>query len=129
MFDGSRLKEIRVINKLSQKETAKLLNITPSTLNRYEKNERIPSVDFLVDFSLKFGVQIKWLINFPEVDLVEEEYDQYGEPAYTNPCYRVLSKTEWDRLTSESIDYLSKMAHFILIEQETENKTNKKKIL
>lgn len=38
---GERIKEARLRKRLTQKQLAKLLNVTDATVNRYEKNVRI----------------------------------------------------------------------------------------
>lgn len=117
MFDGSRLKEIRIQNGLTQKETAKKFNISPSTLNRYERNDRIPPTDFLIEFSIVFNVSLSWLANHPEASNIADEIDTYGnttEPPYNNPCYFVLSKNNWSSLTQENLDRLKHFAEYLL---------------
>ncbi len=58
---GERLKELRKEKGLSQKEVADYLNISSITLLHYEKNQREPSFDLLVEISKYFGVSIDYL--------------------------------------------------------------------
>ena len=48
---GERLKELRIEKGLSQMEVAKSLNISAITLLHYEKNQREPSFDLLVNIA------------------------------------------------------------------------------
>lgn len=120
MFDGIRLREVRIKSGLTQKETAKRFNISPSTLNRYERNDRIPPIDFLMEFSIAFGVKLSWLTNHPESSNIADELEYYGDindSPYDNPYYYVLSKTQWSLLTKENINRLKDFAEYLLERQ------------
>lgn len=45
---GSRLQEQRQLLKLSQKEVAKAIGVSPSVVSNYESGERTPSVEILM---------------------------------------------------------------------------------
>lgn len=45
---GSRLQEQRQLLKLSQKEVAKAIGVSPSVVSNYESGERTPSVECLM---------------------------------------------------------------------------------
>ena len=42
---GERLQEQRTTHKLSQREVALALNVSPTVISNYEKGERTPSLD------------------------------------------------------------------------------------
>lgn len=59
---GDRLKQLRTNKKLSQKELAILLKVSPSTIGMYEQNRRDPDTEtirFLADY---FEVSIDYLL-------------------------------------------------------------------
>lgn len=43
---AGRLKELRIQNKLTQKQVSELLGISPSIISGYETGERTPSAEF-----------------------------------------------------------------------------------
>ena len=45
---GFRLQEQRQLLKLSQKEVAKVIGVSPSVVSNYENGERTPSVEILM---------------------------------------------------------------------------------
>ena len=56
------LKDLRIENKYSQYQIAKILNITQSDYNHYEKGRREPNIDMLIKMSLLFKVSLDELI-------------------------------------------------------------------
>ena len=49
---AGRLKELRIQNKLTQKQVSELLGISPSIISGYETGERTPSAEILLSLSL-----------------------------------------------------------------------------
>ena len=45
---AGRLKELRIQNKLTQKQVSELLGISPSIISGYETGERTPSAEILL---------------------------------------------------------------------------------
>ena len=60
-FFGERLKELRIEKGLKQKEVAKALNISSIALLHYEKNQREPSFDLLIDIAKYFNTSLDYL--------------------------------------------------------------------
>lgn len=78
-FNHQRIKEIRVFNRLKQKEVAEALNVTPQNYNRYEKGTRQVTIDFLLAFSEYFKVNFNWFFNYnQEIDLLKSNHYQYS---------------------------------------------------
>ena len=48
---AGRLKELRIQNKLTQKQVSELLGISPSIISGYETGERTPSAEILLTLS------------------------------------------------------------------------------
>ena len=59
---GKRIKKLRIKNKITQKQLAKGLNVSKSTISYYEKGMRHISVDNLVEIADFFDVDINVLI-------------------------------------------------------------------
>ena len=49
---AGRLKELRIQNKLTQKQVSELLGISPSIISGYETGERTPSAEILLSLLL-----------------------------------------------------------------------------
>lgn len=58
---SEKIKYIREIEKLNQKEFAEKLNVTQSTISKYEKNERTPDFHVLKNLFDVFNVNPDWI--------------------------------------------------------------------
>ena len=63
---GERLKELRQELNLTQKEFAKDLSITPSTLSLYEKGGANPSISVLAEIANTYNVSTDWLLGIDQ---------------------------------------------------------------
>ena len=70
---GKRLKKLRLVKGLKQKEFANSIGITVSYLSQIENGEKGMSLDTLSLLSVKFGVNIDWLITGEGPMFREEE--------------------------------------------------------
>ena len=77
MFIGSRLKELRVKNKMTQAELGKLINVTKVSVCCYEKNIRIPSLETLEDLADIFSVNCDYFLG-KDVKTIKEDTDEYA---------------------------------------------------
>jgi len=59
---GARLHEQRLLLKLSQKEVAEAINVSPSIVSNYENNERTPSVENLMALAGLFRCSTDYLL-------------------------------------------------------------------
>ena len=59
---AEKLKELRLEKKLSTVALGKILNVSNSTICRWEKCEIIPSIDHLYNIAVYFGVSADYLI-------------------------------------------------------------------
>ncbi len=59
---GKRIREVREAEGLKQEELAKLTDITPPQISFYENGINAPSVLFMEQLSLKFNVDLTWLV-------------------------------------------------------------------
>lgn len=62
---GKNIKYLREKTNLSQKEFAKILNISNSTLSQYESNVRVPSDDIKIQIADYFNVSLDYLLGRP----------------------------------------------------------------
>ena len=59
-----RLQKSRTILKLSQKEVANSLNVSPAVISNYEKGERTPSVEMLMALARLYHCSTDYLLGF-----------------------------------------------------------------
>lgn len=59
---GERLKEIRTINKVTQKKLSIDLNLSERGIQTYELNERKPGLDVLLALADYFNVSLDYLV-------------------------------------------------------------------
>lgn len=59
---GFRLQEQRRLMKLSQKEVATTLNISPSVISNYESGERTPSVENIMALATLYRCSVDYLL-------------------------------------------------------------------
>lgn len=59
---GSRLKEVRIKNKITLRELAKILDVNFSTISRWENGEISPSIDNLKNICDYFDISADYLI-------------------------------------------------------------------
>ena len=62
MMFPSILKDLREAKGLDQKDLAKIIHVSRSTITSYETGRREPDYDKLVELSLYFGVSIDYLL-------------------------------------------------------------------
>ena len=61
---GERLQKSRTILKLSQKEVANSLDVSPAVISNYEKGERTPSVEMLMALARLYHCSTDYLLGF-----------------------------------------------------------------
>lgn len=65
---GDRLQEQRLSMKLSQKEVADAINVSPSIVSNYERSERVPSLEILVSLASLYQCSTDYLLGFEKSD-------------------------------------------------------------
>ena len=65
---GSRLKNLRIQNKLTQGELARKIGVTKSVISAYENDLRLPSYVTLVSISKAFNVTTDFLLGVENTD-------------------------------------------------------------
>ena len=61
---GERLQEQRTTHKLSQREVALALNVSPTVISNYEKGERTPSLEMLIALARFYHCSTDYLVGF-----------------------------------------------------------------
>ena len=63
---ANRMRELRNEKRLRQDEMAKLMKVSLSAYQRYERNEREPMAPFLLDFASYFHVSLDYLFGLTD---------------------------------------------------------------
>lgn len=72
---AKRIKELRTQQKLTQKELAERLNLTPKMISFYELEQRTPPSDIIIKLAKIFNVSTDYLLgNEPD------DYDKIADP-------------------------------------------------
>lgn len=76
---GNRLRELRMQNKLGQKEIGALLSVSDSSIRKYESGDRTPAPDAIKKLAEYFNVSTDYLLghekinsNLPELNAKDE---------------------------------------------------------
>lgn len=78
MFNGSRLKTLRINKELSQQELADLIGASKSLISCYENNKRTPSLENIISFMQIFGVTSDYLLGTDNIiKTVENKKEKY----------------------------------------------------
>ena len=64
MTFGDKLREILDKKEMQQKEFARIMNITPASLNGYVNNRRLPNILLVRDFAKELGISVDYLLDY-----------------------------------------------------------------
>lgn len=64
---GERIKSLRLENNINQKDFAKYLNISNSTLSQYESNLRVPNDEIKKDIAKYFNLSMDYLMGLSNI--------------------------------------------------------------
>lgn len=73
---GDPLAELRQDKKLTQKQLAKIIYVTPGTICNYENNVRYPDVEKLVALADYFDVTVDYLLGRSNANLSPSVFDE-----------------------------------------------------
>ena len=88
---GSRLKHIRKMKKITQKNLASSIQVGQSTIANYENNTRFPGSQILKQLSDYLEVSIDYLLGLTEVEEIEEESILFDHEYDINKIYLHLT--------------------------------------
>jgi len=116
---SEKIKYVRQKLNLNQREFAKMLNVKPVTLGRYELNERTPDADFLEKFVLTLNINPMW-IYYNEGDCFLSEEDLDFSAANVNTLKDLRLILTQDELNGEFNKILISniLSHFQIITKE-----------
>lgn len=86
MLNGKKIKMLRKNLKLTQKELAKMVNVTNVSICGYEKNNRTPDIETLESIAKALNTSPNYLLDFDvEVTLMvdEDKDDSYNQEEKT----------------------------------------------
>lgn len=117
---ASRLKQLRLSRKLTQKELGELLNVSQNAIFNWENNKREPSIEIIEMLANYFNVSKSYLMGWDD-DIsgydgyyLDNEAKEAAQFLYENPDYKVLFdasrnvKKEDIQFVKDMIDRLSK---------------------
>lgn len=92
---GSKVKNIRYNNNISQEELARILEINRNYLSRIETNKSLPTAEVLYKLATKFGVSLDSILGINLNGNETEEARKNKLKKITQQCM-YLSNTELD---------------------------------
>ena len=63
---GKRIKEIRIENKLSQKQFGETLSVSQDTVSLWENGKSLPTAEFVIAICRRFQVSADYLLCLKE---------------------------------------------------------------
>ena len=115
---GQRIRELRLADKLTQKELSDYLGLTPKMVSFYELEQRVPPSDIILKLAEKFQVSTDYLLGNTE-EKPSETDGYYHDPEVAvianemkeNPDIRVLFDAT-KGLKKESIEEIRRFVEF-----------------
>lgn len=86
---SKRIEQLRVEYKLTQKDFAEKIGVTPSAVGMWERNERTPDVLMLINICEIFDVKINYFF--------QEDYDKL------NPYALVVADAKAKKISAEQL--------------------------
>ena len=77
MFNGRVLKELRINAGLTQQQLGDLVNVTKVSICGYEKNNRIPNLETLMDLAEVLNTTPNHLLGVEELVTINEDTEEY----------------------------------------------------
>ena len=99
---STQLKALRIQNKMRQKDVAKAINVSRSTISGYETKDRQPSHEKLNALANLFDVSIDYLLNVNDNDTESSSNSNDDIDKQIFELYRNLSNTS----KKELLNYL-----------------------
>ena len=76
---STRIKELRTIKKLTQKELAETLNISTVSISSYETGAKTPSLDMILNIAQKYDISIDWLCGLSDNMTLDNHVTTYKD--------------------------------------------------
>lgn len=113
MFNGMKLKEIREAHNMTQKEAAKLFNISYQALSNYERGTRIPNNEFLMQFAKHFNLMKEELLDLVFDTSVGDGLTPYKTPTKTSETFTILTPSQISELSYSELMKIKEYAEMI----------------
>ena len=78
MFDGKRLRELRTSMGLTQQQLGDMVNVTKVSICCYEKNNRTPNIETLLDLANALNTNPNYLLGSEAKVSVKEDGEEYN---------------------------------------------------
>lgn len=106
---GTRLKQLREENQLTQRNIATILNVSDRTVSYYENNQRTPDPNTLIKLAKFFNVSIDYLLG-------QTDYRQ-GYQNQVNDMEKIINNIILDLKNSADLSLDSKPASKAAVEE------------
>lgn len=93
-----KIKKLRLDMKLTQRELAEKINVSPNTITNYESGYRTPEFETLVKMADIFDVSTDYLLG-----RTESKISTTHEKGNDNEYYKYLEKEYWDLITKLNV--------------------------
>lgn len=91
---GDKIKELRLLNKMTQEDVCRRINLEQSTLANYESGRRMPKPETILALAELFGVSTDYLLGRGDGEPTEYYHDSetaaLAQELKDNPEYRAL---------------------------------------
>ena len=78
MFNGKRLRQLRIKKGLTQEELGNLVSVTKVSICCYEKNNRTPNIETLLDLSTVLDTTPNYLLGTELQATINEDAEEYN---------------------------------------------------
>lgn len=116
---GERIRELRKRKNLTLRELAAELEIPFTTLGNYERGDRQPDFDFVLNVAKYFGVSMDYLTRAENLI----DYVEYQTNSYSKDVERMINQAE-PNLREKMLDIHDKL-FFLMVEHTVFNPNNK----
>lgn len=115
---GQRIKDLRKSNNLTQKEFAKIINLSQGRLSELEQNKTKPSSDTLISICQHFKISINWLLTGENIEVPNRKATEAEADKFTNDIIDLYVKNgrikEGEILTEEKREQILKEIQSII---------------
>ncbi len=94
---GNRLKQLRRKKNLTQQQLGDMINVTKVSICCYEKGDRVPSLDTLIDLANVLEVDLNTLVGYDKY-IVSDNDTTYGLNVSKEEMQLLLELRQYKRL-------------------------------
>ena len=124
---GSRLENLREKTGYTKKEVSKLLGFSPNVYGSYEREERRPSYDTLIDLAKLFNVSTDYLLTgreyqaqasstSPNLNRIKEVLNIFEEKGFDSPF--IVQVEKWRKLSEEDLHTLTEHFNWVVYQAQ-----------